>query len=74
MINNDMIMGLDLISELKSMIDFDTKSLSWDNIDQPMKSQVGGGRVERNYPLQGPIYSLKGSEKYCVTGFIQRSL
>jgi hypothetical protein len=34
-----MIMGRYLISELNLILDFDTKSISWDNIDQPMKSQ-----------------------------------
>jgi hypothetical protein len=29
------IMGHDLISDLKLVLYFDTKSISWDNIDQP---------------------------------------
>jgi hypothetical protein len=35
----DMIIGRDLISELKLVLDFDTQCISWDGIDQPMKSQ-----------------------------------
>jgi hypothetical protein len=35
----DMIIGRDLISELKILLDFDTQCLKWDGIDQPMKSQ-----------------------------------
>jgi hypothetical protein len=34
-----MIMGRDLISELKLILDFDTQCITWDNIDKPMKSQ-----------------------------------
>jgi hypothetical protein len=57
-----MIMGRDLMSELKLVLDFDTKAIYWDNIDQPMKLQ-GGGAVKTNYPLGGSILSLTGSEK-----------
>jgi predicted aspartyl protease len=35
----DMIIGRDLISELKLVIDFETQCITWDGIDQPMKSQ-----------------------------------
>ena len=34
-----MIMGRDLITELKLIMDFDTQSVTWDNIEQPMKQQ-----------------------------------
>jgi hypothetical protein len=34
-----MIIGRNLISELKLALDFDTQCISWDGIDQPMKSQ-----------------------------------
>jgi hypothetical protein len=34
-----MILGRDLISELKLFLDFDTQCITWDNIDQPMKQQ-----------------------------------
>jgi hypothetical protein len=33
----DMIIGRDLISELKLVLDFDTQYITWDGIDQPMK-------------------------------------
>jgi hypothetical protein len=33
----DMIKGRDLIAELKIVLDFDTQSITWDGIDQPMK-------------------------------------
>jgi hypothetical protein len=35
----DIIIGRDLISELKLALDFDTQCLTWDGIDQPMRSQ-----------------------------------
>jgi hypothetical protein len=34
-----MIIGRDLISELKLVLDFDTQCITWDGIDQPMKTQ-----------------------------------
>jgi hypothetical protein len=37
----DMIIGRYLISELKLVLDFDTQCITWDGIDQPMKSQGG---------------------------------
>jgi hypothetical protein len=36
-----MMIGRDLISELKLFLDFDTQCISWDGIDQPMRSQGG---------------------------------
>jgi hypothetical protein len=35
-----MIIGRDLITELKLVLDFDTQCITWDGIDQPMKIQV----------------------------------
>jgi hypothetical protein len=37
----DMNIGRDLISELKLVRDFDTQCITWDDIDQPMKTQGG---------------------------------
>jgi hypothetical protein len=37
--SHDMIMGTYLISELKLVLDFVTQCITWDGIDQPMKSQ-----------------------------------
>jgi hypothetical protein len=34
-----MIIGRDLIPELKLVLDFDTQCITWDGIDRPMKSQ-----------------------------------
>jgi hypothetical protein len=48
-----MIIGRDLISELKVVLDFDTQCISWDGTDQPMKSQ--GGATKRNYSLRGSL-------------------
>jgi hypothetical protein len=51
-----MIMGWDLISGLKLIMDFDTKSITWDYIiNQPMNLQGGG---ETNHPLRGSILSI----------------
>jgi hypothetical protein len=36
-----MIIGRDLISELKLVLNVDTQCISWDGIDQPMKTQGG---------------------------------
>jgi hypothetical protein len=44
-----MIMGQDLISELKLVLDFDTKSIYWDNIDQPMPLQGGLSKQTTHY-------------------------
>jgi hypothetical protein len=38
-----MIIGRDLISELKLALDFDTQCITWDGIDQPMKTHGGLG-------------------------------
>jgi hypothetical protein len=35
----DMIIGRDLITELKIVLHFDTQCITWDGIDQPMKLQ-----------------------------------
>jgi hypothetical protein len=43
-----MIMGRDLISELKLVFDFDNKSITWDDIDLPLKLK-GRGVVVTNY-------------------------
>jgi hypothetical protein len=37
-----MIIGRDLITELKIVLDFDTQCITWDGIDQPMKLKGGG--------------------------------
>jgi hypothetical protein len=34
-----MIIGRDFIQELKLVLNFDTQCISWDGIDQPMKTQ-----------------------------------
>jgi hypothetical protein len=44
-----MIIGRDLISELKLVLDFDTQCITWDGIDQPMKSQGGLQKETTNY-------------------------
>jgi hypothetical protein len=49
----DMIIGRDLITELKIVLDFDTQCIACDGIDQPMKLQ--GGVTKRNYSLLGYI-------------------
>jgi hypothetical protein len=36
-----MIKVRDLITELKLVLDFDTQCITWDVIDQPMKTQGG---------------------------------
>jgi hypothetical protein len=43
----DMIIGRDLVSELKLVLNSDTQFITWDGIDQPMRSQ--GGATKRNY-------------------------
>jgi hypothetical protein len=44
----DMIIGRDLISELKLVIGFYTQYITWDGIDQPMKTQ-GGAKKETTH-------------------------
>jgi hypothetical protein len=44
-----MIIGRDLISELKLVLNFDTQCISWDGIDQPMKTQGGGLQKETTH-------------------------
>jgi hypothetical protein len=44
-----MIIGRDLISELKLVLDFDTQCISWDGIDQPMKTQGGIQKETTHY-------------------------
>jgi hypothetical protein len=41
-----MIIGRDLISEVKLVLDFDTQCITWDGIDQPMKTQGEGLQKE----------------------------
>jgi hypothetical protein len=45
----DMIIGRDLIKELKLVLDVDTQCISSDGIDQLMNLQ--GGATKRNYSL-----------------------
>jgi hypothetical protein len=45
----DMIIGRDLISELKLVLDFDTQCITWDGIDQPMKTQGGLQKETTHY-------------------------
>jgi hypothetical protein len=44
-----MIIGRDLISELKLVLDFDHQCITWDGIDQPMKTQGELQKVTTNY-------------------------
>jgi hypothetical protein len=50
----EMIIGRDLISELKLVLDFDTQCMSRDGIDQPMKSQ---GELQKETTHYEDIYS-----------------
>jgi hypothetical protein len=45
----DMIVGRDLISELKLVLDFDTQCITWDNIYKPMKQQGGLQKETSHY-------------------------
>jgi hypothetical protein len=49
-----MIIGSDLISELQLVLDFDTQCVSWDGIDQPMKSQ---GELQKETNHYKDLYS-----------------
>jgi hypothetical protein len=49
-----MIIGRDLISELKIVLDFDTQCISWDGIDQPMKPQ---GELPKETTQYEDLYS-----------------
>jgi hypothetical protein len=49
-----MIIGRDLISELKLVLDFDTQCKSWDGTDQPMKSQ---GELQKETTHYEDLYS-----------------
>jgi hypothetical protein len=44
-----MIIGRDLITELKLVLDFDTQSITWDGIDQPMKTPGGATKKSTHY-------------------------
>jgi hypothetical protein len=55
-----MIIGRDLITELKLVFDFDTQCITWDNIDQPLKQQGGRG-LKRNYSLRQHIICYNDS-------------
>jgi hypothetical protein len=61
-----MIIGRYLITELKSVLDFDTQCLTWDGIDKPMKTQ--GGATKINYSLQGSLLRSNGSGQNCISG------
>jgi hypothetical protein len=50
----DMIIGRDLITELKLVLDFDTQCITWDGIDQPMKLQ---GELQRETTHYEDLYS-----------------
>jgi hypothetical protein len=59
----DMIIGRDLITELKLALDFDTQCITWDGIDQPMKIQGGLQKVITHYEdlysaLMGPAITV----------------
>jgi hypothetical protein len=49
-----MIIGRDLISELKLVLDSDTQCITWDGIDQPVKSQ---GELQKENTLYEDLYS-----------------
>jgi hypothetical protein len=61
-----MIIGIDLISELKLVLDFDTQCLTWDGTDQPIKTQ--GGATKRDYSLRGSLLCSDGSGQYYISG------
>jgi hypothetical protein len=50
-----MIIGRDLISELKLVLNFDTQCITWDGIDQPMKSQ---GELQKETTHYEDLYSV----------------
>jgi hypothetical protein len=45
----DMIIGRDLITELKLVLGFDAQCITWDCIDQPMKTQGGLQKETTHY-------------------------
>jgi hypothetical protein len=49
-----MIIGRDLIAELKLVLDFDTQCITWDCIDQPMKLQ---GELHKETTHYEDLYS-----------------
>jgi hypothetical protein len=49
-----MTIGRDLTSELKLVLDFDTPCITWDGIDQPMKSQ---GALQKETTHYEDLYS-----------------
>jgi hypothetical protein len=44
-----MIIGRDLISELELVLDSDTQCITWDDINQPMKTQGGLQKETTHY-------------------------
>jgi hypothetical protein len=62
---NDMIIGRDLISELKLVLYFDTQCISWDGIDQPMKSQGG---CKKKLLITRILLRSDGSGQYNISG------
>jgi hypothetical protein len=50
----DMIIGRDLITELKIVLDSDTQCITWDGIDQPMKVQ---GELQKETTHYEDLYS-----------------
>jgi hypothetical protein len=40
----DIIIGRNLITELKLVLDFDTQCITWDGIDESIKTQGGGDK------------------------------
>jgi hypothetical protein len=49
-----MIIGRDLIAELKLVLDFDTNCITWDGIDQAIKLQ---GEIQKETTHYEDIYS-----------------
>jgi hypothetical protein len=49
-----MIIGRDLITELKMVLYFDTQCITWDGIDQPIKLQ---GRLQKETTHYEDLYS-----------------
>jgi hypothetical protein len=45
----DMIVGRDLITELKIVLDFDIQCITWEGIDTPMKLQGGLQKETTHY-------------------------
>jgi hypothetical protein len=45
----DIVIGRDLITEIKIVLDFDTQCITWDGIDQPIKLQGGLQKETTHY-------------------------